>query len=132
MTRYLLDTNHVSAIFKRQPEILARIRPSPQAEFSIPLPAVGELWFMVFNSARVAQNAADVERVLAAFTHYPYDDGAAREFGRLKADMRRAGRTIPDVDVQIAAVARVNSAILLSADAHFQFVPGLMTENWLA
>jgi predicted nucleic acid-binding protein len=43
MTRYLLDTNHVSAVFKRQPEILARIKPSPQAEFGIPLPAIGEL-----------------------------------------------------------------------------------------
>ena len=64
MTRYLLDTNHVSEIFKRQPGILARIRPSPQAEFGIPLPAIGELWFMVCNSARIAQNAADMERVL--------------------------------------------------------------------
>jgi predicted nucleic acid-binding protein len=93
MTRYLLDTNHVSADFKRQPEILARIKPSPQVEFGIPLPAIDELGFMIFNCARIAQNAADMERVLAAFTAYPYDDGAAREFGRLKAGMRRAGRT---------------------------------------
>lgn len=131
MDRYLLDTNHVSAILKRQPEILSRIGRFPHVEFGIPRPAAGEPWFMVYNSARIAQNTVDMEQVLGAFTPYDFSEAAAREFGRLKADMRRSGRTIPDVDLQIAAIARTYAAVLLTADAHFQHVPGLTVENWL-
>jgi predicted nucleic acid-binding protein len=35
--------------------------------------------------------------VLADFIPWPFDDEAAREFGRIKADQRRAGRPIPDL-----------------------------------
>jgi len=55
MTGYLLDTNHVSAVLKNHVHVLARMRAPNQAEYGVSLPAVGELWYMVFNSARVAQ-----------------------------------------------------------------------------
>lgn len=42
------------------------------------------------------------------------------------------GRPIPDVDVQIAAIARANQLVLLTADAHFEQVSGLQVENWLS
>src|SRR5438552_1426038 len=46
------------------------------------------------------------------------------------AELRRAGRPIPDVDAQIAAIARSNGLTLLSADVHFGFVSGLVVEDW--
>ena len=131
MTRYLLDTNHVSAILKNHPAVVARIQALPQAEFGVALPVVGELWFMVFNSARIAQNTTDLERVLSDFSRWEFDFAAATEFGRMKAELRRAGRPTPDVDVQIAAVARVNGITLLTADAHFGAIQGLAVENWI-
>jgi len=127
MARYLLDTNHISAILKKVPAVVARIRAAPQAEFGVPLPAIGELWFTVFNSARIAQN---LQQVVADFVQWQYDVRAATEFGRMKADLRRRGRPIPDVDVQIAAVARVNGLTLLTADNHFGAIAGLAVENW--
>jgi tRNA(fMet)-specific endonuclease VapC len=131
MTRYLLDTNHVSAIFKKQAHVFSRISASSQSEFGVSLPTIGELWFMVFNSARIAQNTADLQRVLTDFRPWDFHGGAALEFGRIKSELKRTGRPIPDVDVQIAAVARVNGLILLTADAHFNAVAGLTVENWL-
>lgn len=130
MPGYLLDTNHVSAVFRQSPTILSRIAASPQSEYGVALPAIGELWFMVFNSVKIAQNTSDLERVLADFIAWPFDDEAAREFGRIKADQRRAGRPIPDVDVQIAAIARSRGLVLLTADAHFSHVNGLTIEDW--
>jgi predicted nucleic acid-binding protein len=36
------------------------------------------------------------------------------------------------VDVQIAAIARSQGLVLLTADAHFSHVSGLLTEDWSA
>lgn len=132
MAHYLLDTNHVSAVFKQHAGIVNRIRSVADSEFGIALPVIGELWFMVYNSARIAQNTKNLEMVLADFTTWDFDHASAREFGRIKAELRRSGRTIPDVDVQIAAIARHHALTLLTADAHFSAVTGLVAENWLA
>jgi len=42
------------------------------------------------------------------FTRWAFDENAAIEFGRIKADLKKLGRPIPTVDVQIAAIARAN------------------------
>lgn len=45
---------------------------------------------------------------------------------------RRGGRKIPPIDAQIAAIARVHSLVVLTADRHFERVDGITVENWLA
>lgn len=68
---------------------------------------------------------------LKLFHIWPYNDASAREFGRIRTELKRRGRPIPAVDVQIAAIARVNDLTVLSADRHFLEVKGLKVENWL-
>jgi tRNA(fMet)-specific endonuclease VapC len=133
VTRYLLDTNHVSAIFQRRSPVIAKLQAAVTEghEFAVCLPSIGELWFMVFNSARVAKNSGDLELILRDFTQVEYDLAAAVEFGRIKSELRRSGRPIPDVDVQIAAIAKVGTWVLLTADSHFANVTGVTYENWL-
>ena len=132
MTTYLLDTNHVSALWEGRPSLVERLEATSDAEFVISMPTVGELWFMVFNSARPVANRSRLRSLLRALRVWQFDHAAATQFGRIKAALRRSGTLIPDVDVQIAAVAKVNGVVLLTADAHFSFVPGLLIENWLA
>jgi tRNA(fMet)-specific endonuclease VapC len=131
MTGYLLDTNHASALWTNHPGLVARIAALSDAELSLCLPTIGELWFMVHNSTKVAANEASLRQFLPRFRQYPFDHAAAQEFGRIKTELRAAGRPIPSVDVQIAAVARTNNLIVLTGDAHFAAVPNLKFENWL-
>ena len=131
MTRYLLDTNHVSAISKGEPAVLARMASQPDAEFAVALPSVGELWFMVFNSAKIQKNAEQLDRLLLDFAFMDFDPAAAREFGRIKSELRLKGRPIPDVDAQIAAIARLHGITLLTDDAHFAAIDGLRRDNWV-
>jgi tRNA(fMet)-specific endonuclease VapC len=131
MTRYLLDTNHVSAVFKSQLNLLNHPKAVAGDEFGVSIPGMGELWFMVYNSTRIAQNLAQMNAALAAFEWWAFDPAAAEQFGKLKAELRRAGRPIPDVDVQIASIALVNGLTLLTADAHFLAIAGLPTDNWV-
>ena len=132
MSSFALDTNHVSAIFKQDQRIISRIERTTQLELGSTMPSVGEMWFMVLNSDRIRANTARFESILQSFRIWDYDVAAANEFGRIKAELRRMGRPISDVDVQIAAIARLNGLTLLTSDKHFNAVPNLAAEDWLA
>ena len=132
MTRFLLDTNHAGTLLRDEHAPLwSRLRNLTRAECALCRPVIGELWFMVFNSARVAANRQKLEALLAQFDVWEFDAAAAIEFGALRAELRRVGRPIPTFDVLIAAIARTNGLVLVTADAHFGGVPGIATENWL-
>jgi tRNA(fMet)-specific endonuclease VapC len=131
MTAYLLDTNHASAMLKKNAALLGRIQNAGVAtELGVPLPVIAELWFMVFNSSRVQRNAEDLDRLLIGLLRWEFSEDAAKEFGRIKAEIRRSGFMIPDADIQIAAIARVNDMVVLTADKHFGYIANLRIENW--
>jgi tRNA(fMet)-specific endonuclease VapC len=131
MSSYLLDTNHASAVYRKQIVLVRHPKRDAADIFAVSLPSVGELWYMVFNSVRVSDNTRAMSEMLAELGLWPFDSSAAEEFGRIKAELRRLGRMIPDVDIQIAAIARVNNLALLTDDAHFASVTGLKTDNWI-
>jgi tRNA(fMet)-specific endonuclease VapC len=132
MTSYLLDTNHASALLKDRRVLDQRIRAaSNDPELCVSVTSVAELWYMVFKSAKVTENSIELEKLLNDLHRRPFGELAAKEFGVIKTELRRIGRPIPDADNQIAAVARVDGLIVLTADAHFNNVANLKTENWL-
>jgi len=131
MNRYLLDTNHAGSLLRPQPVLVAKMRAAPDATFSLCLPSIGELWHMVYNSSRIADNHQKLEALLQRFAICEFGHLAAREFGRLLTDLRRSGQPLPAIDIQIAAIALVDDLTLLTADRHFDKVPHLRHENWL-
>lgn len=128
---FLLDTNHADKLLKRQSARL-RIETLGSGLISLCRPSVGELWFMIYLSRRVEENRRDLLSVLAAWPILEFDASAAEEFGRIMAEQRRKGRRIPPMDAQIAAIARIHSLTILTADKHFDYVDGISVENWLA
>src|SRR5437879_3674392 len=114
---YLFDTNHASAHWQGHAKLTPRVlAATPDTRFSLCLPSIGELWFMVFNSSRVTENEARLHEFLLDFDHRPYDAAAAIEFGRIKTELRTLGPPIPNIDVQIAAIARARDLTILTAD----------------
>jgi tRNA(fMet)-specific endonuclease VapC len=56
---------------------------------------------------------------------------AAEEYGRLYAELRRRGRPMQQVDVQIAAIAlTLGQCVVATTDSDLAAVPGLAVENW--
>ena len=131
MSRYLLDTNHVSALLRGTHSLKDKLAIADNAQFALCIPSVGELYYMVFNSARASENQSLLDALLQGFEILPYDMKASVEFGKLLVEQRRMGKPIPSIDAQIAAVARVHHCILLTVDSHFQSVSNLSQENWL-
>jgi tRNA(fMet)-specific endonuclease VapC len=134
MVSYLLDTNHASRLMANEASMLARMAEVVQsdAEFSLSMTVVGELFYAVYASQRHLDNRQRLNRLLNTLRIYSFDQSAAEEFGRIQAEQKAKGRPIPPLDAQIAAVARSHGLTVLTADKHFEMIDGLRTENWLA
>ena len=64
-------------------------------------------------------------------TVYPVNEAVAKQFGLLKAQQRRIGRMVADLDLLIAATALVQKLSLATLDtAHFSQIDRLKIENW--
>jgi tRNA(fMet)-specific endonuclease VapC len=131
VTAYLLDTNHAGALMKDDPRMISALRAPNESTFHVAMPSVGELWYMVYNSSRIEASARKLRNLLRVLVVLPFDQAAARHFGRLRVELRRAGRPVPPIDLQIAAVAVDRDLTILTTDAHFGHIPGLVVDSWL-
>ena len=62
----------------------------------------------------------------------PFDEGAARQYGQLRAQLEQQGTPIGDADMRIAAIALANDLTVVTGNVrHFERVPSLVVENWL-
>lgn len=133
MTSYLIDTNHASAIMGGGQQIseLVRSRTEDGDSFSISITVLSELYYAAYASSRRQFNLNNIRVLLARIPVLPFDAAAAEEYGRIRAELKAAGRPIPSTDAQIAAVARVHRLTVLSADRHFSYVHNLSVQSWL-
>ncbi len=94
---------------------------------------LGELWFGVENSATRDRNVQRLLKAIRDWTIWPYESRAAQEYGRIAAELRRVGRVIQQVDMQIAAIARLlGDCTVVTEDSDLTVVAGLDVENWAA
>ncbi len=135
MRRYLLDTGIMGDFINHRKGVDARAREARRqgARIGTCDPVVGELYFGVEASATREKNLERLERALSGIVSWPFTRQAAEEYGRLAAELKRAGRTIQQIDIQIAAIAlTLGRCTVVTADSDFAAVPGLPTENWAA
>jgi tRNA(fMet)-specific endonuclease VapC len=94
---------------------------------------LAEIWAGVEYSATREKNLEIVNRNLRLFRLWPLSADAAAEYGRLFAELRRAGRPMQVVDMMIAALARtLGNCTVVSSDSDLSAVPALNVENWSA
>ena len=133
MSRYLLDTNAAAdAMFRRRgvPERMKAARAAGH-EIGIGLPVLGELYAGVEYSATREHNLEILRRSLKLFRLWPFKAEAAATYGRLYAELRRGGRLIQQVDLQIAAITlELGNCTVVSKDSDLVAVSGLRVENW--
>jgi tRNA(fMet)-specific endonuclease VapC len=133
--RYLLDTGILSDFINNRKGVVVKARSARQggARLGTCMPVVGELFFGIEASATRDANLPRLKRALSAFICWPFDRPAAEEFGRLAAELKRIGRPMQQIDIQIAAVAlSLGNCTVVSADSDLMVVPGLTVENWAA
>ena len=91
-----------------------------------------ELAYGAANSERPEANLNLVTEFLSSLRILNFNFAAAELFGRNKARLRRAGNTVADADLMIAAVAQSHGAILVTGNTrHYTRVEGLRLEDWI-
>jgi tRNA(fMet)-specific endonuclease VapC len=130
---FLLDTNHAIAHLNGHPHVASRLAAygATGDVFAISATVLGELYFGAYASQKMTENLAALATFLSHVDFCELTIADAEEFGKIQAEQRAKGKPIPTADAQIAAVARLHSFTLLTNDAHFQSVTGLLTDDWL-
>jgi len=127
----LIDTDVAIELLRGNPKCLSRV-----AQLTDPLSissiSAAELYFGAYNSAHPEENAERVAEFLADLKFVTLTEDSARQFGRLKAAMRRNSRQIGPFDMLIATIALENGCTLATGNVrHFQYVPDLRVEDWI-
>lgn len=125
---YLLDTNVVIAVMRRDPALRWVLRHN--SRYLLPSVAVGELYYGAYNSAHVSSNLNAISELLARLPVLQCGTETADHYGQIKAALRKRGKPVPQNDIWIAALARQHQATLLTRDEHFGWIDGLLTEGW--
>ncbi|MGH7284461.1 MAG: type II toxin-antitoxin system VapC family toxin [Polyangiaceae bacterium] len=136
MSLYLLDTNAVGELIRaRANRALVGHAQRHIGQLCTASPAVHELLFgaeRLQSLRRRRELEGLLGEALSGLVVLPYDDMAARWHARERARLVAKGRTPPIIDGQIAAIAAVNDAVLVTANVKdFSAFDGLSVENWL-
>jgi tRNA(fMet)-specific endonuclease VapC len=133
--RYLLDSGPAADCIFRRRRVYERVREARLrgAKIGIGLPVLGELVGGIEASATRDENWDILCRGLTTFVLWPFDPAAAWEYGRLYAELKRLGRPMQQIDIQIAAIAlTLGNCTVVTTDTDLAAVPGLSVENWTA
>jgi predicted nucleic acid-binding protein len=133
---FLFDTDAISEVLKKRPAppYLRWVAQLPRSEQFTSAVVIGEMFRGAFGSAEPLRHLENIEsRVLTAVTVLPYDLAVARVYGRLQASLSRAGRSIADGDLQIAATALHHGLEIVTGNLrHFERIPGIRVHRALA
>lgn len=132
MTRlYLLDTNTVSYLIKRHPQVTQHLLAVPMHSVCISAITAGELAFGLAKRPEAVALKAAVNEFLRRVEVLPWDATVALTYGPLRAQMQSKGTPLAALDMQIAAHALHVNATLVTSDHAFLHIDQLLVENWI-
>ncbi len=90
-----------------------------------------ELYFGAYNSNWKRSNLNLLNRLFFQYKSLPFDDNAAKIYGRIRAKLKTQGTPIGPNDLLIASIAMSHKAILITHNIReFERVVGLKLEDW--
>jgi tRNA(fMet)-specific endonuclease VapC len=129
---FLLDTNVcIHVLNNSSPAVVTRFTAESPATLRLCSVVKAELLFGARKSNRVAKVLSSLDRFYKPLVSHPFDDECAHEYGRIRADLDRAGTPIGGNDLMIAAIARRHDLTLVTHNVdEFARVVGLAVEDW--
>ncbi len=132
---FLFDTDALSQVLRRDPSpsILVRMAAVPREEQFTTAITVGE---MVYGAERSSKREyllrQFAERLWPNLRILPFDHAAAETYGRISAELERAGTPLAEPDLRIGAIALTRGLTVVTVNTrHFSRIPGLRVENWM-
>jgi tRNA(fMet)-specific endonuclease VapC len=128
----MLDTNTcVDLIRLRNDRVLRRMQRFRPDDLCVSSVTLSELEYGAAKSANPQRNRLALAEFMTPLSVLPYDDAAAPVYGRVRAELERAGTPIGPLDTMIAAHALSLDLILVTDnEREFRRVAGLKVQNW--
>lgn len=140
MSRYILDTDHVTFLLQKHPVVVRRVAAIDPKDIAVTVVTAEEQLYGRLNGIRRAAQAAQADKLVLAYTRLlelledlksfqiiNFDEDAHTRF----VEFRRQGIRIGTQDLRIAAIALSRNSIVLTRNRRdFEQVPGLRFEDW--
>ena len=131
---YLLDTNAWIAYLRQTtPTVVQKVQQTSPSDIWLCSVVLAELYYGAHHSppAFQAHNLGLLAALRRQFVSVPFDDLAAEQYGKIRADLAAKGRPIGPNDLLIAAIALANGLTLITHNTvEFSRVVGLMLDDW--
>ena len=128
---YLLDTDICIYWLNGKKSVRDKLLEIGFQEVSICVITVSELYFGAYNSIKIKQNLTTAEKFIQNIVVLSLSNQTLKQFGQLKAQLRKAGTPVADFDLLIASVAITENLILVTNNTrHYQHIPNLILDNW--
>lgn len=130
----LIDTDTLSLLMRRHPQVVAQARIYRQAHARLTISIISRYEILRGLGARDAPTQiAGFNRFCEVSAVLPLTEEAVTRAASIYADLYRRGELIGDADILIAATALVENLVLVTNnERHFRRVAGLAVENWAA
>lgn len=130
--RYMLDTNICIYAIKHKPEqVFMRLQEHDPIDICISSVTYAELVHGVEKSKAIEKNRVALALLLANIEIMNFDSLAAESYGKIRADLEKAGTPIGPLDMMIAGHAKaLGYTVVTNNTKEFARVKGLKLDNW--
>jgi predicted nucleic acid-binding protein len=134
MTRYILDTNHLSEAVGRVSVVRDRLQQQSRKGdiFGSCGPVLCELMVGILQRKDAAATVRRLDKLLKLVRLWPVDVDIARRYGEVYVELQQSGRALSQVDLMLASMCRQLDLTLLTADRDFEALADIRAENWLS
>lgn len=130
--RYMLDTNICIYAIRHKPEqVFLKLQEHDPSEICISSVTYAEMVHGVEKSQSIEKNRVALALLLAGIEIMDFDSYAAESYGKIRADLEKAGKPIGPLDMLIAGHAKsLGCTVVTNNTREFMRVNGLQLENW--
>jgi tRNA(fMet)-specific endonuclease VapC len=133
MAGCLIDTNHLSAAIRPVSPLRTRIEQAHRQGIRLGtcIPVLCELESGIAHSSHAEDYRRQLRFLLKRVRVWPLEQETAQIYGELCADLRRQGKVLSQVDLMLAAMAKLRGLTILTTDRDFEALPDIRVENWV-
>ena len=124
--KYLVDTDWAVYFLRGKEPYVSELKRLGPKGLAISIVCVAELYEGVYRAADPRAREESLQSFLEGLTVLDVNHGVARTFGRLRAELRKEGLTVADMDLLIGSTAIFHDLILLTDNRrHYEKIPGI-------
>jgi len=123
MKRIALDTNIAVEILNGNQDTIERLQKFDA--LYLPITVCGELLFGAKNSKKSKTNEKKLKAFMKSCKTLNSNILIAEEYANIRLELKGKGNPIPENDIWIAAICKVNNIPIATRDKHFKNIDGL-------